>query len=188
MSHEPFRFVADQLHVAVPPRDLPTVRRNLERLGVTLHDTTSAPARAGVVLHAERVVEIEVSAERVKTIRLAKAQRTSLSSFQIEAMAWADEVRESLAALAPALLESSSGAGRRRPKRRSERIWLKVVRRDMVPTGYELAVYDEPDADRQLDLLATVASLQRTETTIKPKPGWEGYGNLTVFMPQTPRK
>src|SRR4051812_34013182 len=117
MNPQAFRFVAEQLHVAVPTRDLLTVRRNLERLGLTLQDTTSAPARAGVILHAERVVEIEVSAERVKAIRLGQAQRGSGSSSQVEAMvALAEEVGESLAALAPALLESGPGPGGRRSK------------------------------------------------------------------------
>jgi len=188
MSDQPLRLVAEQLHVAVPPRDLLAVRRNLERLGLTVRDTSSVAPANGVVLHAERVVEIEVGLERTKAIRLAKAQLSSasLSSFEIEATA--EEVREPRAAVAPALLESSTSARRRLPTRRRERIWLKVFGVDMAPTRCELAVYDEPDADRQLDLLATIAPLRRTEITIKPKPGWEGYGNLTAFMPQSPRQ
>lgn len=193
---QPLRFVVEHLHVAVPPADLLTIRGNLERAGLTLQDAPSTPTRTGVVLHAERVVELEVSLERdsvkLAEIRLAKAVLSSTSLSIEEAVAEQLELArpESAGVYAAAMLDPGGSQTPRR-RRKRERVWLKVFRvtvEDVIPTGYELGVYNEPDADRQLDLLASVAPLRRPEITIKPKPGWEGYGDLTVFGRPVPQR
>ena len=64
--------------------------------------------------------------------------------------------------------------------------WIPVFDvRTFVRTGVELYVSSEADADRQLDPIARALQLPRDDITIKPPPGWCGYGHPDLF-PRTP--
>jgi hypothetical protein len=75
------------------------------------------------------------------------------------------------------------------PSRLSEAgIWMPVFDvTKFIRTGVELHVLSESDADRQLDVLAQALNVARQNITIKPPPGWRGYGHPALF-PRTPTK
>jgi hypothetical protein len=59
--------------------------------------------------------------------------------------------------------------------------WLPVFDvRTLTRTGAELLVIDDDDATRQLDVIAAALELPRDAITIKPRPGWRGYGHPTL--------
>jgi hypothetical protein len=49
--------------------------------------------------------------------------------------------------------------------------------RTLTRTGAELFVVNDDDASNQLAVLAPALQLPREAITIKPRPGWCGYGH-----------
>jgi hypothetical protein len=62
--------------------------------------------------------------------------------------------------------------------------WAPVFTSQLIRTGYELRVCDDDDASAQLELLAAAAGLDRDRITIKPPPGWRGYGHPALSAPR----
>jgi hypothetical protein len=171
MADQPRRLaiVVSELRVAVPRADYDQVQDNVRTRGLKLVDDPTTEARVGAVIVAQRVVDLDLS--HVPS-RLGDRDADPASRARL---AMADQLDSAtLSEVARALNRGMKYQAEGGPPRRT---WLKVFSTRLVPTGYELHVRDERDADRQLDLLAEVSpTWSRDEITIKPTLGWEGYG------------
>jgi hypothetical protein len=71
----------------------------------------------------------------------------------------------------------------RSPRAPAHSTWAPVFTSRLIRTGYELRVSDDDDAGAQLELLSAAAGLDRDRITIKPPPGWRGYGHPALCSP-----
>jgi hypothetical protein len=74
-------------------------------------------------------------------------------------------------------------AGSARSDARAGSAWAPVFTSRLIRTPYELCVRDDGDASAQLELLAAAVGLDRDHITIKPPPGWRGYGHPELWSP-----
>ena len=71
---------------------------------------------------------------------------------------------------------------------RAQAVWMPIFDvRTFTRTGAELHASSEVYVDSQLEAIAPALEIQRDEITVKPPPGWRGYGHPDLF-PKTPRR
>jgi hypothetical protein len=169
MTEPPERLaiVVQELHVAVPLEDFAHVRQALRDHGLVIRNLDVGPSRAGLVVHAEKVVELDLSRVRMRRRTERRIEDPGVEPGLTPELD--DVVLEGLDRQIRAEMHVMSQG------RPPSRLWLKVFSTRMAPTGYELHVVDERDADHQLEVLAQVTRLSRDNITICPRRGWEGY-------------
>lgn len=165
------------------PADLATqIRSHFEFAGRRVYQATTSHPRALVTMDVAQVQAFQVKrfavpARRRVPFRPSSAVITLLDDMHVSGIT--------------SVIPGTAGDGvvelardARHPAISST--WIPVFNVDtFVRTGVELYVSSEADADRQLEPIAHALQLPRDDITIKPPPGWAGYGHPDLF-PRTP--
>jgi hypothetical protein len=159
------------------PADLAEeLQTRFEQRGQRVRCDTGAHPRSLVTLTVSQVQFFQVK-------RLAPARRRGQMSTQPD-MIILDDLVGLTTVLSTTTVEWRAVVDAKRPTIAST--WMPIFDvRTLVRTGVELDVVSEADADRQLPPLALALGMDRDEITIKPPPGWCGYGHPELF-PRTP--
>ena len=165
------------------PADLATqIRSHFELAGRRVYQATTSHPRALVTMDVAQVQAFQVKRFAVPARRRVPFGPSSAVITLLDDMHVSGITSVIPGSAADGVAELARDA--RHPAISST--WIPVFNVDtFVRTGVELYVSSEADADRQLEPIAHALHLPRDDITIKPPPGWAGYGHPDLF-PRTP--